>query len=194
MTPEIRTLPLDRAEMRVDRADGRATLHGYAAPFNSWSQDLGGFIERIQPGAFGRALSGGADVRFLVNHNRDLILGRNTAGTLRLAEDAKGLRYELDVPDTQLAAHYITAVERRDITGMSFRFWAIKEAWNFDADPAQRDLIEVGFDDVCLATNPAYLDTTAALRSLESHRRSQPRRTPRRDRAERLLRLTLASE
>lgn len=192
-TPEIRSLPLAVAELRVERrADGKPTIVGYAARFHSWSQDLGGFIERIQPGAFGDDLARGADVRFLVNHDPSLILGRNKAGTLRLTEDDQGLRFEADPPEGPLAGHYVQAVERRDITGMSFRFYVDQEAWNFSADPVQRDLLKVRIDDVSLATFPAYLDTSAAVRSLESHRRSQPRRTPRCDRAVRLLKLAEA--
>jgi uncharacterized protein len=190
--PETRSLALADAEVRVEARDGKRFLLGHAAVFNSWSQDLGGFIERIQPGAFARALAGGADVRFLVNHNRDLILGRTRSKTLTLAEDAKGLRFELAAADTPIAAHYLEACNRGDLDGMSFRFYALKESWNWDANPPQRDLIEVDIDDVCLATYPAYADATAAMRTLEDHRRSQPRRDPWLDRAWARMRLAEA--
>lgn len=190
--PETRALALARAELRVETRDGKPVLVGYAAVYDSWSEDLGGFIERVRPGAFDRAIREGQDVRFLVNHNRDLVLGRSRAGTLALEADATGLRFTVTPPASDLAAHYIECVTRGDIDGCSFRFYVAKEAWNFSADPVQRDLIDVDFDDVCLATYPAYTDTSAAVRSLDEHRRSQPRRTTRRDRAGRRLRLAEA--
>jgi HK97 family phage prohead protease len=191
--PEIRSLPLAVAELRVERRDGdRPMIQGYAARYNVWSQDLGGFIERILPGAFDDGLQQGADVRFLVNHEVSLLLGRNKSGTLRLTSDDKGLFFVVDPPDSDLARHYIQAVERGDLTGCSFRFYVDQEAWNFSADPVQRDLLKVRIDDVSLATFPAYLDTSAAVRSLEAHRRSQPRRDPWLDRAHVRLRLAEA--
>jgi phage head maturation protease len=76
--------------------------------------------------------------------------------------------------------------------GMSFRFVAKKDAWDYDANPVQRELIDVDIDEISLVAYPAYPDTSAAIRSLEAHRRTQPLRTPRRDRAARRLRLAMA--
>lgn len=182
-----------RSEVRVRRnPDGRPVIHGYAAVFHSWSVDLGGFIERIRPGAFSRVIREQQDVRALVGHDTSLVLGRTKSGTLSIAEDDHGLAFELHPPDGPLAAHYVNAVERGDMDGMSFRFIAKKEAWNYDADPVQRDLIDVDIDEISLVAYPAYPDTSAAIRSLEAHRKIQPLRTPRRDRAARLLRLAMA--
>ena len=191
---ETRVLIQAKAEVRVrrDEAAGTVTLVGYAAKYDTWSEDLGGFVERLRPGLFSKALAAGADVRFLVNHNRDLLLGRTRSKTLVLTEDDIGLHYECQVSNSSLNDHYVQAVERGDMSGMSFRFYCKKEVWDFSTEPARRDVIEADIDDVCLATYPAYEDSTAAVRSLQSHRRSQPRPTPRRDLAERLLRLAEA--
>src|SRR5262245_4908775 len=94
-----------RAETRGKAAAGAATIVGYAAVYNSFSELLdnngGGFYERIAPGTFARALDRNPDVRFLVDHKTELLLGRTKSGTLRLADDARGLRIEADPPDTQ---------------------------------------------------------------------------------------------
>jgi uncharacterized protein len=172
--PELRYLAMTEAEVRVDRVDGVPVLRGVAVPYGKWSVDLGGFRETFRPGAFSGALPT-ADIRALVNHNRDLILGRNTAGTLRLSDGPDALAYEIDPPDTSLAEHYIKAVERGDISGASFRFYCLKDEWKRDGDMLVREVIQAEIDDISIVTYPAYPDTTAALRSGEEFLRTQPR-------------------
>ena len=84
-------------EIRVHTEGGQQKSSGYAAVFNSRSEDLGGFVEEIRPGAFTRALAEGQDVIGAVDHNPSKILGRNTAGTMRLAQDDRGPQDERDV-------------------------------------------------------------------------------------------------
>ncbi len=138
---------------------------GYGAVFGSWSEDLGGFIEQIDPRAFTKTLLE-ADVRALVNHDVDQLLGRTKAGTLRLSADARGLLYEIDVnaddPDAQSA---LAKVSRGDLDGSSFSFECIRDEWNFDASPAERTLFECRLVDVGPVTFPAYPDATANARA-----------------------------
>ena len=89
-------------ELRAKEGGGK-TLTGYAAVFDSLSEDLGGFREIIKPGAFDRALKDKHDVRALVNHDNSLLLGRTASGTLRLSTDERGLKYEIDMLDTTAA-------------------------------------------------------------------------------------------
>jgi hypothetical protein len=148
---------------------------GYAAVFNSDSQPLragarGQFVERIAPGAFARSLAA-LDVRGLYNHRDDYVLGRKSAGTLRLAEDDKGLRYEIDAPDTSYARDLMESIRRGDVTGSSFSFATVADDWSDGPDGMPiRTLKDVHVFDVGPVTFPAYADTSAACRSLDRHR------------------------
>jgi len=98
---ELRTLVAQ--ELRATGSDKQPRIEGYAATFSGIA-DLGGFKEKIAPGAFTRTLADGDEVVFLVDHNPSAILGRLSAGTLRLQQDSKGLRFEVDLPPTTVAA------------------------------------------------------------------------------------------
>jgi HK97 family phage prohead protease len=84
----------------IDGADGKRKIVGYAAVFNARSANLGGFREEIAPGAFTDALAANEEVLALVEHSPEKILGRRSMGTLTLAQDDKGLRVEIDPPNT----------------------------------------------------------------------------------------------
>jgi HK97 family phage prohead protease len=159
-------------ELRAEGSSSKRTLRGYAAVFNSPSQDLGGFVEVIRQGAFARCLSQhDLDVRALVDHDASKILGRTKAGTLRLTEDSVGLRCEIDLPNTTLANDTYESVKRGDISQMSFGFYAVSENWlvNPSGQPAAlRELDDVDVFDVSVVTFPAYEGTSIAARSLRS--------------------------
>lgn len=168
MRKETRYLPLDDIEMRVETDDdGNSKLTGYAAVFNRDSVDLGGFIERIMPGAFTETLKS-SDVRALFNHDPNMVLGRNTAGTLRMKENSKGLKFEIDLPDTQIARDVAVSVERGDISGSSFSFTTREDVWRTVDGQEIRELIEIDkLFDIGPVAFPAYTDTTVAARSLK---------------------------
>lgn len=154
-------------EFRVARSEGKGmTLSGYPAKFNKLSRDLGGFRENILPGAFRSTLAGQADVRALMNHNPDLILGRTTSGTLRLVEDQTGLAMNCDLPDTQTARDLATSIDRGDINQGSFRFRVNTDNWRQMGGETIRDLSDVELMDVSVVTFPAYEDTVASVRSI----------------------------
>src|SRR5690606_5179958 len=89
-------------ELRVAGTRQAPRLEGYAAVFDAPSEDLGGFVEYVRRGAFARSLkSNHADPLALVHHMPHLVLGRRSAGTLKLEEDDRGLRFEIELPDTQ---------------------------------------------------------------------------------------------
>src|SRR5262245_2558056 len=121
--PDVETRYLRSTELRAEGADGeRPLIVGYAAVFESLSEDLGGFRERIRPDAFTRSLQEGADVRALVDHDPSRVLGRNKAGTLRLRTDTRGLLVEIDPPNTTAGRDIVESIRRGDVDGMSFAF------------------------------------------------------------------------
>jgi HK97 family phage prohead protease len=143
------------------RPDGSRVIAGYAAKFDRKSQNLGGFVERIRAGAFAHTI-GEADIRALFNHDPNLVLGRNRAGTLRLHEDEVGLAYEIDLPRTTAAADLFESMQRGDVNQSSFGFKVIDDEWGLDEDDFPvRTLVEVKLYDVSPVTFPAYLDTEA---------------------------------
>lgn len=146
-------------EIRADFE--KRKISGYAALFNVWSEDLGGFKERIQPGAFAKTIVDG-DVRALFNHDPNMILGRTKNNTLRLSEDNKGLEFDADLPDTSYARDLAVSIERKDITQNSFGFQTVRDEWTDDW--RKRELIEVKLFDVSPVTFPAYKQTNVKLR------------------------------
>ncbi len=153
------------------RADGqKMTVAGYAAVFGQ-STMIGDFFEEvIDPGAFSRAILED-DVRALVQHDSGRVIGRKSAGTLRLVEDQKGLSVEIDLPDTGDGRDLRELISRGDITGMSFGFVAVRQAWDYSQEPPKRTIQEVRLDEVSVVSNPAYDGTSIAMRSLEAARR-----------------------
>lgn len=157
------------AEFEIRTEGDSSVIEGHAAVFTSESQDLGGFVERVAPGAFAQAI-GTDDVRALINHDPNLILGRSGAGTLDLAEDTQGLQFRNTLPGTSYARDLAISIERGDITQCSFSFRALQEDWSYNAqDFPLRTLQQVSLRDVGPVTFPAYLATDVVVaRALES--------------------------
>jgi len=160
-------LPAEKCEMRMKTDGDKSTLEGYAAVFDAWTQigsEKWGFKEAIRAGAFKKTIQE-ADIRGLRNHDANLILARNTAGTLRLSEDSRGLHYEMDLGQQSYAVDLRESIERKEITGNSFSFRTIRDTWNDEKQ--ERELLEVALYDVGPVTFPAYEQTSLSLRSLE---------------------------
>lgn len=155
------------------RADGeKMTVAGYAAVFGQETDIAEEFIEVIEPGAFKRSING-EDVLALYQHNPCCILGRKSAGTLRLKEDTKGLAVEIDLPNTTNGRDVRELIQRGDISGMSFGFYVpdtISEKWDFSVDPPRRRILNVELYEVSIVANPAYSGTSVALRSRDNAR------------------------
>jgi len=166
-TIERRTLT-EPVELRAE--GGKRQAHGYAAVFNKLSQNLGGFVERVAPGAFAKTLQE-QDIRALFNHDENHVLGRLAAGTLRAEEDGTGLVYDIDLPDTVSGRDVATLLERGDVSGSSFGFRVVEDEWGeTEQGFPLRTLKAVALRDVGPVTFPAYTDSTSALRSLAEKR------------------------
>jgi HK97 family phage prohead protease len=196
----MRTVERRFCETRVNSAGGPLTstspgiITGYAAVANSLSEDLGGFKECVANGAFRRSLQSGADVRALINHDPNLIIGRTNHGTLRLLEDPHGLYMSCDVCDTSYGRDLITNVRNQNISQMSFAFTVDDdgEDWIEEDDPETgermqvRILRSVSLIDISPVVYPAYAATSVsavdpavlALGRSHSHRQLFPEGIP----------------
>lgn len=181
-TDERRRLSLDVAGVQVranDDGSEEVRFKGYAAMFNSRTA-IGnplkwGFYEEVAPGAFSKTISEG-DQRFLIDHDSYYVVSRVSAGTLKLAQDSRGLAVESAL-DKRLSYvnDLIVNVDLRNITGMSFGFYVIKDEWSTeevetsDGDTAEvevRRILETRTIEVSAVTFPAYDDTEAELNSV----------------------------
>lgn len=158
----------------LSRAGGEQVprIKGYAAVFYDGTPGtefrIGRhFVERVMPGAFARAVErrDGADVVGLFNHKAELVLGRQSADTLQLKEDAKGLHYVIETPNTTVARDLLENLRLRNVTGSSFSFFPIAERWSHDEsrDLDVVELLEVETRDVGPVTFPAYQATEAEI-------------------------------
>lgn len=154
------------------RAIGTATrkgkrLVGIAAPFNSLSEDLGGFRETIRPGAFKRTLANGHNIAALHHHDTGAVIGSTRAGSLKLRETARGLEFEIEPPDTSLGRDILALAKRGDIANMSFGFRINghqDEQWRETDNGIVRELREIELFEVSTTAFPAYRESSLAAR------------------------------
>ena len=116
------TVPIEwSAETRT--ASGGLRIKGRAIVYNSVSNDLGGFREIIKPGAFRRALAKpGSDLRLLRMHDRDLLLARQSAGTLRVTDTPDGIEFEADIVPTTFGQDTALLIRSGHMKECSFAF------------------------------------------------------------------------
>jgi len=155
-----------KVEVRADDGAAARAIGGYAAKFNKLSRNLGGFVERIDPGFFAKSEGDGwPEVMARYNHDDNMLLGTTGAGTLRLAVDGTGLDYQVDVPNARGDVYEL--VQRGDVQRSSFAFYTFEDDWAMTEDGfPQRTLLSGRLVDVAPVNTPAYLDTSTGLRSL----------------------------
>lgn len=151
--------------LEVRKADDGMTIVGHASVFDN-PYELWGFNEQVARGAFAKTIAE-ADVRALWNHDPNVVLGRNKSGTLRLSEDDTGLRYEIDLPETQAARDLFTLIQRGDVSQSSFAFEVVREEWLNENDERAlplRVLKELKLYDVSPVTYPAAEATDVEIK------------------------------
>lgn len=167
---------LQATEVRAMGGSGDADplrIEGYASVFNSVAK-LPGFREKIQQGAFTRAIEQHQDVVCLFNHDQNVVLGRTTSGTLLLNQDERGLHYVCNLPNTQTARDIHESIRRGDINGCSFAFQVNEggQSWSEERDTdgtyyVMRAISDVNLIDVSPVTHPCYNGTEVYTRSEE---------------------------
>lgn len=165
-----------RVEFRAADAGKVGALSGYAIMWNRYSQNLGGFVEQVDPRAADKSLADGLDVLCRYQHDDQHLLGRTASGTLTLEKDGTGLRYDVpELPDTTSGRDVAELARRGDVTHSSFAFQTLEDDWSLtDQGFPLRTLLAVRLVDVAPVVSPAYLDTTAAVRSLAEHVHADP--------------------
>jgi HK97 family phage prohead protease len=160
--PEVR---VNSTEIEV-RAEGDGmTFSGYASVFDSPSEDLGGFIEYVAPGAFKRSLQARNEIKLLWNHDTSEPLASVRGGSLQLVEDSRGLKVTAKLPNTTRGRDVAELLRSKVIDSMSFGFNVIKDSWSNNG--SVRTLESVRLSEVSVVTFPAYTATTATVRSLQ---------------------------
>lgn len=145
--------------------DGSPILEGYFVRYDDVYQITEGATESIAPGAFTESIHG--DVRALYNHNQDIVLGRTSAGTLRLEDRELGLwgSIKINPKDTQAMDAYERIV-RGDVSGCSFGFNIEKESTEIRDDGSVHWTIEKvnPLFEISAVTFPAYEKTSISAR------------------------------
>jgi len=157
--------------------DKTRKVYGTAIVFNQPTLIAGRFWEKISDKAVTEELLQ-QDVRALFNHDKNLILGRTKAGTLKLEKTSKGLTYEFISPDTSAGNDLLENIRLGNVTGSSFGFEVLEDVWSKRSDGKSLRII-LKFKtlyDVSPVTFPAYPSTDVGLRSMESYHTSQAKR------------------
>lgn len=151
--------------------DGEKVIEGYFAVFNAETELWRGVYEEIAPGAFDNTL--GNDIRALINHDTNLVLGRNKVGTLELKVDSRGLWGSIKInPDDSDALNLYSRVKRGDVDQCSFGFNIDSEEADYRDDGTVKfTLKEIDLHEVSVVTFPAYEDTgvQARKKQVEQH-------------------------
>jgi len=170
MTQQIETRTVEMTDFEIRQVDDDLpygmSFSGYAAVFDSPSQPLP-FTETIRAGAFGKTLKSRNNVKMLINHDPGRVLASTRSGTMRLAEDSKGLMVDADLPPTTDGRDMSILLARQDISQMSFGFSVPPGGDSWSDDGKVRELRQIRLHEVSIVSFPAYEATSAQVRSLD---------------------------
>lgn len=169
MEKEIRSFSVP-----VSNVEGR-TISGMAVVFESWSRNLGGFIEIIRKGAITQDVIDTSDIIANFNHDDNYMLARSNQGkgslTLELRDD--GLYFEYQAPNTEKGNELLEHIKRGEIDECSFAFTISSEKgaerWYFEDNVQKREILKIDrLYDVSCVTHAAYGATSCTARGLEN--------------------------
>lgn len=166
MEKEYRYVGMDAVEIR-EEGESRF-VEGYVNEFGALSEDLGGFREKVERGAFARSIEQG-DVLALWQHDSADPLGRMSNGLLELREDSRGLWFRIKAE--ALSPRQLEKVQDGTVRNMSFGFFTKADSWEENDGGTVRTLLDVELLEVSPVTFPAYRDSSAAVRSLDAWRK-----------------------
>lgn len=160
VTSEIRAV--GATNLVYTMVDGKPRIDARAIQYDSWSVDLGGFVERMVPGSV--TLEG--DLVALFDHDTSKVLGRTSAGTMEVRQNPAGVDFTAYPPETSWAQDLRVSMERGDIKGCSFRMFVDQDKWYVDANgQVCRDVLKARVSELTVTSMPAYPETTAEARS-----------------------------
>jgi len=150
-----------------NNADGSRSIAGEAIVYNTLSQDLGGFKERIAPGAFTQSLKNNPDVLAYYSHDPSKILGRVSSGSLAIQDSSTALRFTCKLPDTSWANDVIALASRGDLHSMSFGFSLLPggDTWEQIGSEIIRTVTAATLYEISVVGDPAYKSSSFSLRS-----------------------------
>jgi uncharacterized protein len=169
---ETRTVPAEHTRAADDNGP---TITGLGSVYGQTSTIGGTFSdwdEEVVAGAWSETIKNG-DIRSMMNHDANWLLGRTTSGSLRLKDTEEGLRYEIDInPDDPNAMSAHARVSRGDISGSSVWFRVIAEQWTEpddgnDLERPLRQILEAQLFEVGPVVFPAFPATTSTARTLD---------------------------
>lgn len=166
---QIRSLPSELST-RAEGDTEEKIIEGYFAVFNSETELWPGAYEEIDPSAFNETLSN--DVRALINHDTNLVLGRTKPGTLKLSVDSRGLWGEIRVNEEDTdAVNLYSRLKRGDVDQCSFGFNILDEETQFRDDGTIKWILKkIDLHEISVVTFPAYADTSVQARKADYER------------------------
>ena len=152
--------------------DDKLVVEGYVNETEKWSYKMkskkGLFIEKIEKGAFKRALNRGIDIHFLAEHDKNKILASTRNGSLTLTEDSKGLLMRATISKTSYGKDYYELIKDGILRNMSFGFNVIEDSWKQGKNGTlERSIKDLNLFEVSVVTNPAYPQSNLSARGMD---------------------------
>lgn len=162
---EIRLIQREEGNKGLPVIEGHAAVFDQETVIRSFWYD---FREKFVAGAFAKDIAAKADVRALIDHMSEKVIGRTKSGTLRISEDKTGLFTSTDPSDTSDGRDIVERIRRGDVDGMSIGFYIRKQVWVVDEaqDMELREIHDVQLVDISPVTFPAYPQTDVSVRKM----------------------------